>query len=184
MRRLILAINISLDGFADHTVAVAADDEHHDFFSDLLGGTDIELFGRVTYQLMESYRPYAHEDPKATKGMLEFADKFNAIPKIVFSRTLQEAKWNNTKLMKDNMVDEVVKLNQQPGKNISIGGISVAQEFMKRGLIDEYWLVVQLVLCGEGRRLFEGVDGRTILKLVDTRRFKSGVVALHYTTVK
>ncbi len=180
MRKLVLAINVSLDGFADHTVAVAADDEHHRFFSRLLDDTDIALFGRVTYQLMESYWPHAHEDPIATKGVLEFADKFNKIPKIVFSRTLQKAEWANTKLIKDNMVEEVVRLKQQQGKNISLGGISISQEFMRRGLIDDYWLVVQPVIVGKGKPLFDNLNGRIGLKLVETKAFKSGVVALHY----
>ncbi|MGO9481770.1 MAG: dihydrofolate reductase family protein [Candidatus Kryptoniota bacterium] len=183
-RKLILAINVSLDGFADHTVAVAADDELHQFFARLLDFTDIALFGRVTYRLMADYWPHAHEDPKATIGELEFADKFNAIPKIVFSRTLQKAEWNNTRLIKDNMVEEVIELKQQDGKAISLGGISISQEFMKRDLIDEYWFAVQPVVFGKGRRLFEGVNERNSLKLVETKVFKSGVVVLHYVQDK
>ena len=181
MRKLSLSINVSLDGFADHTVAVAADDELHEFFSGLLDNTDVELFGRVTYQLMENYWPRAHQDQKATKSMLDFADKFNAIPKIVFSRTLQKADWNNTRLVKDNMVDEVLKLQQQPGRNISLGGISISQEFMRRGLIDEYWLAVHPVVVGSGKRLFDHLNERINLKLVDTKVFRSGVVVLHYS---
>ena len=178
-RKLVFAINVSLDGFADHTVAIA-DDELHEFYSGLLDNTDIALFGRVTYQLMESYWPHVHRDPKATKSILDFADKFNAIPKIVFSRTLQRADWNNTMLVRDNMVEEVIRLKQQSGKDISIGGISVSRELVKRGLIDEYWLVVQPVIVGKGRRLFDGLDDRINLKLLDTKTLKSGVVALHY----
>jgi dihydrofolate reductase len=181
MRRLLLSINASLDGFADHTVAVAADDELHDFFSTLLDSTDIELLGRVTYQLMESYWPRAHEDPNASKGMLEFADKYNAIPKVVFSRTLQRADWNNTRLVKEGTVDEVLKLKKQPGRNISLGGISISQELMKLGLVDEYWLVIQPVLVGKGRRLFDGLKEKIDLELRDMKTFKSGVVALNYS---
>jgi dihydrofolate reductase len=180
VRKLILSINMSLDGFADHTVAVAADDELHEFFSGLLDDTDIALLGRVTYQLMESYWPHAHQDPKATKGELEFADKFNAVSKIVFSRTLQKADWNNTRLVRDNMVDEVIHLKQQPGKSISLGGISTGQEFMRLGLIDEYWLAVQPVVVGKGKRLFDHQNERMNLMLVDTKVFRSGVVVLHY----
>ena len=179
VRKLVLAINVSLDGFADHTVAIA-DDKLHEFFAHLLDKTDIAIFGRVTYQLMADYWPHAHEDPTSTKGELEFADKFNAIPKIVFSRTLREAKWNNTRLVKDNMVEEVIRLKQQTGKSISLGGISIAQEFMRRGLIDEYWLAVHPVFCGKGRLLFDGLNERIGLKLVDTKVFESGVVVLHY----
>ncbi len=181
MRKLTLAINLSLDGFADHTVAVAADDELHEFFSGLLDDTDVALFGRVTYQLMESYWPHAHQDPNATKSELDFADRINAVPKIVFSRTLQKAAWNNTRLAKDNMVDEVIQLKQQPGKNISLGGISISQEFMRRGLIDEYWLAIQPIVVGKGKRLFDNLNERINLTLVDTKVFKSGVVVLHYS---
>ncbi len=180
MRKLVLSINVSLDGFADHTVAVAADDALDQFFSELLDDTDIALFGRVTYQLMENYWPNAHQDSSATKGMLEFADKFNAIPKIVFSRTLRKAEWNNTRLVKTDAVEEVTRLKQQSGKNISLGGISFSQEFMRRGMVDEYWLVVQPVVCGSGRRLFDGGVNKFGFRLIESQVFKSGVVALHY----
>ena len=161
-------------------VAVAADDELHDFFSGLLDVTDIAVFGRATYQLMEGYWPRAHEDPRATRSMLDFADKFNAIPKIVFSRTLQKAEWNNTRLATTDMVDEVTSLKLRPGRNISLGGINISQQFMRLGLIDEYWLVVHPVVVGKGKRLFDGLSEKIDLKLVDTKVFKSGVVVLHY----
>jgi dihydrofolate reductase len=184
MGKLVFAINVSLDGFADHTVAVGADDEMHLFFSDLLDETDLALFGRVTYQLMESYWPHAHEDPKMTKGELEFADKFNAVPKVVFSRTLQKANWNNTRLVRENMVEEVVKLKGQTRKNISLGGISISQELIRLGIVDEFWIVLHPVLVGRGRRLFDGLNSGTNLKLMDSRTFRLGVVALHYLSIK
>jgi dihydrofolate reductase len=172
MRRLVMHMNVSIDGCADHTVALA-DDELHVFAADLLDNVDISLFGRVTYQLMESYW-------QATRSVIEFADKFNAMPKIVFSRTLEKAEWNNTRLVRDDAVKEVIRLKQQPGKSLSIGGISISREFMRRGLIDEYWLLVHPVIWGKGRRLFDGLDKRIEVKLVDTRTFKSGVIVLHY----
>ncbi len=184
MGKLVFSINMSLDGFADHTVAIGADDEFHFFFSDLLDETEVALFGRVTYQLMESYWPHAHKDPKATKGELEFADKFNAVPKVVFSRTLQEANWNNTRLVRENMVEEVVNLKGQTRKNISLGGISISQEFIRLGIVDEYWIVLHPVLVGTGRRLFDGLNNRDNLKLLEARTFRSGVVALHYLSQK
>ena len=180
MRKLVYESNVSLDGFADHTAAEVVDDELLDYFSRLLDETDIEIFGRVTYQLMESYWPYVHKDPKATRGELEFADRFNAIPKIVFSGTLQKAEWNNTKLINGNAIDEVKKLKQQPGKNISIGGISLATALMKAGLIDEYSILIHPVVAGKGRQLFEGINEKRKLELADTQIFKSGVVVLHY----
>ena len=114
MRKLVFAINVSLDGFADHTAGNAVDDELLDFFSRLLDETGIELFGRVTYQLMENYWPNIYNEPNPTRGELEFADRFNSISKIVFSRSLQKAEWNNTRLIKGDAVEEVKKLKQQP----------------------------------------------------------------------
>jgi dihydrofolate reductase len=179
VRKVIIEMNVSLDGFADHTVAIA-DDELHDFASERLDGVDIAMLGRVTYQLMASYWPKAREDPDATRSMIRFADKFNEIPKIVFSRTLRKAEWNNTRVVADDAVEEVRRLKAHPGKDMSIGGIGISQELMRHGLIDEYWLLIQPIIAGKGRRLFESRGERVNLKLVDTRTFKSGVVALHY----
>ena len=184
MGKLVLAINVSLDGFADHTVAVGADDEMHKFFGDLLDETDVALFGRVTYQLMESYWPHAHEHPGMTRGELEFADKFNAVPKVVFSRTLQEASWNNTRLVREDMIQEVATLKKRTRKNISTGGISISQELMRLGMVDEFWIVLHPVLAGTGRRLFDGMNNKVNLKLLETRTFRSGAIALHYSTQK
>lgn len=189
MRKLVLSINVSLDGFADHTLFDAtADDELHDFFTKQFDTIDICLFGRKTYQLMESYWPIAPQDPNATRGMIDFANRYNAIPKIVFSGTLEKAEWNNTRLVRDDMVEEVIRLKRQPGNTLSIGGISTAQTLMKHNLIDEYVLLVHPVVAGSGRRLFSpdeplsgnGLNDRLHLNLMDTKTFKSGVVVLHY----
>ena len=183
MGKLSFQINVSLDGYADHTAFEAtADDELHEFYAGLLDETEIALFGRLTYQLMEGYWPRAHEDPNATKGMLRFADRFNAIAKIVFSRTLQKANWNNTKLIRADVVNEVLRLKKQTKKDISIGGIALSQEFIRLGLVDEYWIVLHPVLAGTGRRLFDGLKDRADLKLLESRSLRSGVVALHYSS--
>jgi dihydrofolate reductase len=181
MRKLVMAINVSLDGFADHTVGVV-DDELHDFFTGLLDETGIELFGRVTYQMMASYWPHAHKDPAISKRILAFADKFNAIPKIVFSGTLEKAEWNNTTLVKSDSLEYVARLKETEGKNLGIGGIALAGLLMRHGLIDEYWVLVHPVVAGKGRRLFENVDVQLKLRLMETRVLKSGVVALHYAS--
>jgi dihydrofolate reductase len=178
-RKTIFAINVTMDGFADHT-AVIADDELHDFYTNLLGNVGVELFGRKTYQLMESFWPNAPSDPRSSKSMIEFANKINSIPKIVLSNTLNEVHWNNTKLVKGSLLDEVFKLKNQEGKSVSIGGLSVAATLMKHDLIDEYWFLVQPVILGKGRNLFERLDSSIHLKLADTRKLNSGVVVLHY----
>jgi len=175
-----MSMNVSLDGCADHRVAVA-DDELHDFVSNLFNNVEILLFGRVTYELMASYWPHAHEDPNATASMLRFAKKINAMQKIVFSKTLEKADWNNTSLAKNDMVEEVIKLKQESGKALSAGGISVCQELMRHGLIDEFWILVHPIIWGKGRRLFDdSSDKKVRLRLLSTKTFKSGVVVLHY----
>jgi dihydrofolate reductase len=179
MRKLIFSLNLSLDGVADHRVALA-DDELHEFSTHLLETVDTILFGRVTYQLMESYWPVAHQDPQATRSILAFADQINLMPKVVFSKTVQSAGWNNTRLVKGDAVQEVLKMKQGNGGPLTLGGIRLIQTFMKLKLIDEYWLLVHPVIWGAGRRLFDGVDDRLELKLVDSQTFKSGVVVLHY----
>ena len=180
MRKLVFATNMSLDGFADHTAAGVVDDELLDFYSGLLDKTDIEIFGRVTYQLMASYWPNIHQEPNPTRGELEFADRFNSISKIVFSKSLQKADWNNSKLIKGDVIEVVKKLKQEPGKNISIGGIQLASTLMNAGLIDECWILVHPVIVGKGRCLFEGKHEKRKLELIETLRLNSGVVALHY----
>jgi dihydrofolate reductase len=182
MRKLIWAINVTLDGYADHE-AVIADDELHYFYADLLKEVDAELFGRKTYDLLESFWPTAAEDPESTKGMIEFAERINSIPKIVFSKTLQKAEWKNTKLVKEDAIAEVRKLKAQAGKSLCIGGISLANNLMQEGLIDEYWIVVQPIILGKGKYLFQNINERKNLKLVDMKIFKSGVAALHYEKI-
>ncbi|HEY6907101.1 MAG TPA: dihydrofolate reductase family protein, partial [Ignavibacteriaceae bacterium] len=125
--KLIFALNVTIDGFADHT-EVIADEELHDFHTRLLDAVDTILFGRKTYELMESYWPNADKDPLSTRDMIDFANQINSMHKIVFSKTLTEVTWNNTDLVKTDMVEEVKRLKQQSGKVISIGGISAASE--------------------------------------------------------
>jgi len=180
MRKLVFSMNVSLDGFADHEVALA-DDELHDFAARLLDTQDMVLFGRVTYQLFESYWPAVPEDPQATKSEVAFARKINAMRKIVFSKTLPGASWNNTKLVKGDAIEEVIRLKKEDGKDLAVGGISLIQSFLNRGLIDEYWLLVQPLIWGKGRRLFDGGTARLDHELVDIKTFKSGVVVLHYS---
>ena len=178
-RKITFALNVTLDGYTDHTVGIA-DDELHDFFAQLLEDADLILFGRVTYQLMASYWPHAENDPEAAESMKRFAKRYNALPKIVFSRTLRKAEWYNSRIERGSLVDQVLKLKQQPGKNVLISGISIFQELMRHNLIDEYWLLVHPVIWPKGKRLFDDSDSHVNLALVETRTFASGVVVLHY----
>lgn len=182
MRNVIFAINVTVDGYADHTSGIV-DDELHGYFTGLLRNADVEIFGRNTYNLMYPYWHDVAMNQSETEVTNEFARTFDSIPKIVFSTTLKSVEWNNTTLLRSNLQEEIVKLKQQPGKGISIGSISIASQLTQLGLIDEYYFVVHPIIAGKGRRLFEGLEIANQLELMDTQNFKSGVVALHYKKI-
>jgi len=181
MRNLIFAINISLDGCVDHTKGVA-DDETHEYFTDLLREVDLLVFGRITYQLMVPFWPEVAKSQSMTKASNEFAKAFVSINKIVFSRTLDSAEDKNTRIVRTNLQDEILKLKQEEGKSILLGGVSIPSQLIELGLVDEYRFVVGPIVAGEGRRLLEGVSlqERLQLKLLESKIFKSGCVALRY----
>jgi len=181
MRNVIYAINITLDGCCDHTKQIA-DEETHEYFTNLMRDFDLLVFGRKTYQLMVPYWPDVAKDPTSSKADVEFARTFDSITKIVFSRSLASAEDKNTRIVRANLRDEILKLKQEPGKNILAGGVDVPSQLMELGLIDEYRFVVQPIIAGEGRRLFEGVNlpEKRQLKLVESKTFKSGCVGLRY----
>jgi dihydrofolate reductase len=183
MRKLIYAINVTLDGYADHEAGIA-DDELHTFFAELLRHSGAELYGRVTYELLASYWPLAPDLPTSTPSEIDFANEANRIPKIVFSKTLEKAEWNNSRLVRGDAVEEVLKLKNQPGKDLLVGGLSLASSLMDAGLVDEYWLVVQPILLGKGTPLTRDLHHRVDLKLLEIKPFKSGVVALHYQAIE
>ena len=182
MRNVIFAINITIDGYCGHETVIA-DDELHEYFTGLLRDSDVEIFGRNTYQLMYPYWHDVAMNQSGTKTTNEFARTFDSIPKIVFSTTLKSVEWNDTTLMRSNLRDEILKLKQQPGKNISIGGLNIASQVARWDLIDEYRFVVHPVIAGNGPRLFES-GGKHSLKLIDSRTFQSGAVALHYRNIR
>jgi dihydrofolate reductase len=185
MRKVILSNMVTLDGFFEgpnkeldwHIV----DEEFNQYANDLLSNVDALLFGRVTYQLMADYWPAAATNPSTSKSDLEIADKMNNIPKIVFSTTLQEVKWNNSRLVKENIAEEISKMKQQPGKDMVIfGSGSIVSTFMQLGLVDEYRVIVNPIVLGNGKPLFKGINGKQNLKLLKTRVFDSGIVILFY----
>ena len=181
MRNIIFAINTTLDGCCDHTKQVA-DDETHEYFTDLLREVDLLVFGRITYQLMVPFWPEVAKSQSMTKASNEFAQAFDSINKIVFSRSLDGAEDRNTRIVRTNLHDEILRLKKEQGKHILVGGVSVPSQLIELGLVDEYRFVVGPIVAGEGRRLLEGVSlrERLQLKLVESKRFKSGCVALRY----
>jgi dihydrofolate reductase len=181
MRKVLFFMLTSLDGFFEgpkqdiswHHV----DEEFNDFAIQQLQEFDLLLFGRVTYQMMASYWPTEgaiHDDPIV-------AGKMNSIPKIVVSKTLDKVGWDNTRLVKDDVVEEIAKLKQQPGKDIAIFGSSdLTVSLAKHGLVDEYRIMLNPIFLGSGKRLLEGIDQNLNLKLLKTRLFKNGNVLLYY----
>ena len=181
MRNLIFAINITLDGCCDHTKQ-SVDDETLEYFTHLTREAGLQIFGRKTYQLMVPYWPEVLKNQSATKADTEFARAFDSINKLVFSRTLAGADDRNTRVVRTNLRDEILKLKQEPGKNILAGGVDIPSQLIELGLVDEYCFVVQPIVAGEGRRLLDRVSlrERSQLKLVESKILKSGCVALHY----
>ncbi len=183
MRKLIAAINMTLDGFCDHT-AMIADEEIHQHYNELLRNADTLLYGRITYQLMESYWPSVVKNPTGNKPMDEFAVLIDNISKIVFSRTLKNVDWKNTELKKEVIKEEVLELKQQAGKKILVGSPSLIVALGQLDLIDEYQLAVQPTVLGSGLPLFKNVKDRIDLRLLKTKTFGCGAVAHYYEPTK
>jgi|SRR5689334_22848440 len=181
MRNLIFAINITLDGCCDHTKGFV-DEETMDYFTQLTREAGLQLFGRKTYQLMVPYWPEVLKNPSATRADTEFARAFDSIDKIVFSRSLAGVEDRNTRIVRANPGDEILKLKREPGKPILVGGVDLPSQLIQLGLVDEFRFVVGPIVAGAGRRLLEDVSlpEKLQLKLVDSRIFASGCVALRY----
>src|SRR3954451_1089853 len=182
MRKLVFAINMSLDGCVDHTKQIVSDEgpEYLEYFIQLMRNSDVQIFGRKTYELMVPYWPDVAKDPSSSKEDREFAIGFNSLDKVVFSRTLKSSRDQNTRIVSTGLRDEVLKLKKEPGKNILVGGVDIPSQLIELGLIDEFRFVVGPTIVGEGRRLFDEVSltGKLQLKLVESKIFESGRVAL------
>ncbi|HUN63355.1 MAG TPA: dihydrofolate reductase family protein [Candidatus Sulfotelmatobacter sp.] len=181
MRKVIYAINVTLDGCCEHT-KMTPSEEDFEHYIQLLHEVDLFVYGRKTYQLMVPYWPDVAKDPSASKTDRDFAQAFCAKDKAVFSRTLENAEDKTTRIVHGNLRDEIVKLKQGSGKPILAGGVDIPSQLIQLGLVDEYRIVVQPVIAGEGRRLMEGVRlaEKLPLKLVESKALKSGSVALRY----
>jgi dihydrofolate reductase len=183
MRKVVLALSVSLDGFTEgpgrdigwHLV----DEELHRYFNDQLGAMGGFLTGRVTHELMAGFWPTADQDPDSTPAMVEFAGIWRDMPKIVFSRTLERADWHTT-VRREVVPAEIQALKEQPGGDLALGGADLAATFRRLDLIDEYRLYVHPVLVGAGTPLFQPAQGYTSLRRTETRTFGNGVVLLRY----
>jgi dihydrofolate reductase len=182
MRKLIVFNSISLDGYFtdennDMSWAHKNDPEWNEFSAENAKGGGTLLFGRVTYDLMVSFWP----TPAAMEMMPEVAEGMNNLPKVVFSRTMDEADWKNTKLVKSNMIEEVRKMKNQSGDDMVIlGSGSIVSQLSERRLIDEYQFVVCPIILGKGRTMFEGLTEKLNMKRTKSRTFQNGNVVISY----
>lgn len=182
MRKLIFAINVTLDGCCDHTKSVP-DEELHEYHTQLLREVDVLVFGRKTYELMVPYWPDVAKNPSEQESENEFARAFMNVKHIVvFSRTLDRAEGSNTRIVSSGLKDEILRLKQEPGRDILTGGVSIPSQLIELGLVDEFRFVVQPIVVGEGRRLLDDVSLPEMLqlKLVESKTFDSGTIALRY----
>lgn len=182
MRKLIAAINMTLDGFCDHT-AITPGEGIHQHYADLLHSAGAALYGRITYQLMEYWQTVL-KNPTGIPETDEFAITIDRIPKIVFSRTLENVEWESARVANRDIAEEVSVLKQQPGKDILACSPSIIVALTQLGLIDEYQICVHPVIAGSGLPLFKNIHDRVMLKLIKTKQFASGGIVLYYEPIK
>jgi dihydrofolate reductase len=183
MSKLIYAINLTIDGCFDHT-SFTPDEETFDFFINLVRDAGLLAYGRITYQLMVPYWPDILKNPAGeTKADVEFAQAFDSAEKVVFSKSLHKVEDKNSRLVRTKPEDEILKLKQEKGKDILLGGVALPSYLIKLGLVDEYIFVVAPIIAGKGKRLMESfsLPENLRLRLVESKIFKSGTVALHYS---
>lgn len=183
MRKIILQNSVSLDGFFEGPNREIdwsmVDDELHAHMNERLSTMGAFLSGRVTYELMASFWPTAASDPTSTKPMVEFARIWLDMPKIVFSRTLEESRWNTT-VLREVVPEEIEALKAEPGGDLVLSGADLAATFLQHDLIDEFRIYVHPVLIGRGNPVFSPSDTKATLRLAETHTFGNGVVLLRY----
>jgi len=186
MGKMIYSMNVSLDGFIETPNRgldwVTMDEELHTFFNDQAREMGAFLYGRRLYEVMVDYWPTADTNPSIPEYVIEFASIWKDKPKIVFSKTLQKVEWNS-RLVRDNIAEEVAQLKAQTSMDLDVGGPTIASTFMRLGLIDEYGLLVHPVALGGGTPFFPALANPIKVRLVETRTFGSGVVYLRYQNV-
>jgi len=184
MRKVVAAINMTLDGFCDHT-AITPDEEIHQHYTDLLDNAGVVLYGRITYELMQFWQTLII-NPSGEKSMDDFAVAIDKVPKIVFSHTLKDTGWASAKMANHPIEEEVLELKRshhEGSKDICVGSRSLIIQLMKLNLIDELQLCIHPVIAGSGLPLFENLSDRIELKLLKTKTFGSGAVILYYEPV-
>jgi dihydrofolate reductase len=185
MRKIILSMHVSLDGFVAGPKGemdwIKLDEELFELVGAFTSEADTALYGRVTWQMMDSYWPTAGDSPNASKHDVEHSQWYNKVDKLVLSKTMKGKKADKTKFISDNVFSEINSFKQASGKNVMIFGSATAvHSLMEYNLIDEYWLFVNPVLLGQGIPLFANIKTRIDLKPLETKVFPCGVTALHY----
>lgn len=186
MRKLVSFMHVSLDGFVTGPKGemdwIIVDQEIFDYAGARTYEADTALYGRVTYQLMESYWPTAADKPNATKHDIEHSAWYKKVHKVILSKTMKGIELPNTKIISDNVNNEILQLKKSPGKEIIVfGSPSATHSLMKYNMVDEFWIFINPILLGQGIPLFKDLDHITKLNLVKSVQFNSGVACLHYT---
>ncbi|MEP6950264.1 MAG: dihydrofolate reductase family protein [Ginsengibacter sp.] len=185
MRKLILIVHTSLDGFVagpkGELNGFDAGEENLEFVCRLTEEADAALFGRVSYQLLDEYWPTAKDLPNATRNQIAYSNWYNAAAKIIISRTMAGSALNNTTIIGENISNEIIKIKQQAGKNILIfGSPATSQSLIQPGLVNSYWIFINPIIFGQGIPLFAGSNDKIKLKLLTTKQFSNGEIALNY----
>lgn len=179
MRKLIAGLNMSFDGYCDHT-EMNVDDEIHEHYNELLRSADTLIYGRITYQLMESYWPNVVKEPTGNKSEDDFAVLIDNIEKIVYSRTLKDVDWKNSTLKREIDKEEILNLKKQEGKSMLVGSPSMIVAMTNLDLVDEFQICVHPTILGKGLTLFKNMSERVNLKLLNKKTFGSGAIVLYY----
>jgi dihydrofolate reductase len=191
MRKLVLFLHASLDGFVEGPNGamdigwISYDGDLEKYAKEILSTADTVIWGRGTYQLMHGYWPSVPSNPSASQHERNHAEWIDKTAKIVFSTTLDKVEWNNSRLVKEDVEEEIKNLKQQPGKDMVIlGSPRIAHHLMQLDLIDEYKITVSPVLIGSGLPLFQGLKEKVNLKLIENKTFDSGAIGLVYQSVR
>ncbi|MEO5685050.1 MAG: dihydrofolate reductase family protein [Chitinophagaceae bacterium] len=182
MPKLIAAINMTIDGFCDHTAGIP-DSAIHQHYADLLRDADTVLYGRITYQLMEYWRTVV-KNPTGNKATDDFAMVMDKVPKLIFSHTMKQTDWDSARLATRTIEEEVAALRQHAVKDMYVGSPGLIVSLTKLNLIDEYQLCVHPVIAGSGLPLFKNIQEKMLLKLVKTKTFACGAIILYYEPIK
>ncbi|AFH47821.1 Dihydrofolate reductase [Ignavibacterium album JCM 16511] len=178
MRKVIAAINMTLDGVCDHTVGIV-DENLHQHYSDLVNNAGVMLYGRTTYQLMQFWQTLL-TNPSDKKSMNDFAFSIDKIEKVIFSNTLKETGWDTAKIANRPLEETIIELKQQAGQDILIGSRSLIIQLLNSNLIDEFQICIHPIVEGKGLRLFDQIKDWIIFKLIKTKTLNSGVTIMYY----